>query len=123
MISPRTHGWMDYAAGLLFLAAPSIWRFGSIATSFCYVVGAAVIVMSLMTAYSMGVFRVIPFRVHRFVDLVLGPVLVVAPWLFGFPDDVHARNFMVIAGLGVFVLTLMTAPRGRAADEPYPHPA
>lgn len=123
MISPRTHGWMDYAAGLLFLAAPSIWRFGSIATSLSYVIGAAVIVMSLMTAYSMGVFKVIPFRVHRFVDLMLGPLLVVAPWLFGYPDDAHARNFMVIAGLGVFVLTLMTSHGGRAADEPYPHPA
>ena len=107
-LDPRVHGYLDYAAVLLVALAPWLFGFGGIAATLCYVVAAAQLGMSLLTAYPLGIAKVIPFPIHGGVELVVAIGLVVAPWLFGFDGVNAARNFFIAAGIGLGFVYLVT---------------
>src|SRR5688572_24617192 len=107
-LDPRVHGYLDYAAALLLALAPWLFGFGGTPAVLCYVLAASQLGMSLLTAYPLGIAKVIPFPVHGGVELIVAMFLVVAPWLFGFAGVDPARNFFIAAGLGLGVVYLTT---------------
>jgi hypothetical protein len=46
------------------------------------ILGWAALVHSLLTNYELGLFKVLPFRVHLTLDVFSGALLAVSPWLF-----------------------------------------
>ena len=53
--------------------------------------------------------RVIPTRIHGIVDYLMGGLLLVAPWLFGFADAGGAARWIPIGlGVGVILYSLVT---------------
>lgn len=58
----------------------------------------------LMSRWRMSLVKLIPCT-HFMLDLMLGALLIAAPFIFGFSDDGGATRFFVIAG----VLELLTA--------------
>jgi hypothetical protein len=107
-LDPRVHGYLDYAAVLGVALAPWLFGFGGTPALLCYVVAAMQLGMSLLTAYPLGIAKVIPFPVHGGVELAVGIFLVIAPWLFGFDGINAARNFFIAAGLGLGLVYLAT---------------
>lgn len=107
-LDPRVHGYLDYAAGLLLVVAPRLFGFAGTAAVICYVLAALHIGMSLLTAYPISVAKVVPFTVHGGVELITAIFLVVAPWLFGFDEVNAARNFFIVAGIGLGLVYLTT---------------
>ena len=47
-------------------------------------------------------------RVHNIVEYVLGALLLVAPWLFGFSDLDAARDVMLFSGAAIIIYSLLT---------------
>jgi hypothetical protein len=116
-IPTRTHGVIDYLMGALLILAPYLLGFadGTAAQWIPQVVGAALIGASLLTDYELGVVRVIPMPVHLFLDVAVGALLAVSPWLFGFADRVawpHLILGLLEIGMG---LTTSTTPATAAA--------
>ncbi|UQA57161.1 SPW repeat domain-containing protein [Polyangium aurulentum] len=101
ILSPRVHGYLDYLVVALLFLAPTLFGFGGIAASICYVLAPIQLVMSLLTAYPLGVAKVIPFPVHGGIELVTSIGLLAAPWLFGFSALDNARNFFIVAAVGL----------------------
>jgi hypothetical protein len=115
LLSPRVHGYLDYAAVIALSFGPTLFGFGrTTAGMICYVIAAALLVMSLLTAYPLGIKRVIPFTTHGGVELVVTLVFLLSPWLLRFWDQVAARNFYLVAGVALGIVYLMTDYR--AAD-------
>jgi hypothetical protein len=108
ILSPRVHGFIDYAIVALLVLAPTLFAFGGIAATICYVVAAFHLVMSLLTAYPLGVAKLIPFPVHGGIELAAGIALIVMPWIVGFSAVDNARNFFVIAGIATAAVWLTT---------------
>lgn len=50
----------------------------------------------------------IPTRVHGVIDYVVGVLLILAPFLFGFADGSAAQWVPMILGLGTIVYSLLT---------------
>lgn len=50
----------------------------------------------------------IPTKTHGVIDYVVGIVLIVAPFLFGFADVPAARNSAWIVGIGSLIYSLLT---------------
>jgi hypothetical protein len=48
--------------------------------------------------------KVLPLKLHKWVELAVGPILVVIPWVFGFAGDIRSRTVFMIAG---FVIILV----------------
>ena len=52
--------------------------------------------------------RFVPTRLHGVADYLLGALLVLAPWLFGFADDGAETWVPVALGAGVLLYSLLT---------------
>lgn len=108
VLDPKTHGILDYALAAMFLLAPSLFGFTEVAATASYVIGVVYIGTSLLTRYPLGALKVIPFPTHGVLESVMAAAWIVMPWLLGFAGDAAARNFFVIAGVGLLVVALLT---------------
>jgi hypothetical protein len=103
----HTHAAMEPVAALVLIASP--WLFGfdnaSDAKTIAIVLGVVGLLSGMATRWRMSVVKLIPLRMHFMTDLLLGALLIAAPFLFGFSDDGGATRFFVIAG----ALELLTA--------------
>src|SRR5438067_2227785 len=115
MFSTRTHAFIDYASGFLFIVSPWLFNFadGGAAQWTVVIVGVAILLMSLCTNYEGGVFKAIPMTAHLSMDVVAGIFLAVSPWLFGFANTVKWPH--LIFGIMEIGAGLMTS-RGTATN-------
>ncbi len=116
LLSPKVHGYLDYAAVVLLFLAPTLFGFSGLPATLCYVLGTAQLAMSLVTAYPLGALKMLPFTVHAGIELATALFLIVAPFLLGFSEMTDARNFFMIAGVGLGLVWLTT--NYKAADRP-----
>src|SRR5437764_12884443 len=83
IIPTRLHGMMDYAIGVVLVASPWIFGFadesGTAKWTFI-IIGAVILLTSVMTNYELGLMHVIPMHVHLWADAVAGIVLALSPW-------------------------------------------
>lgn len=121
LMSPRQHGYVDYAVVVLLALAPLALRLPPVPTAVCYVAAVAHLVVTLLSDQPLGAARKIPFSVHGALETSLAAVLIAAPWLFGFSAEVPARTFSVVIGLALVLLALGTRYSTGAASrhEPY----
>jgi len=115
-IDSKTHGFLDYASGILFIASPWLFDFttGDTAMWVPIVVGIIVLVMSLMTKYEMGAVYKIPFVVHLNIDVITGIFLIASPWIFGFAEVVkwpHVIFGILALGAGLFTKKNVQSPQ------------
>lgn len=117
MISTKVHGVIDYLMGVLLILLPFILDFPEgAATWLPIVLGAGTILYSLVTDYELGVASVLSMKVHLSIDLVAGLLLIAAPWLFGFADEVF-WPFVILGVLevGASLMTEKTSHRVETA--------
>lgn len=89
MINTKIHGYIDYMMGLLLIISPMLLDLPKGAASTLPVVlGIGTIIYSLLTDYELGLFKVVPLKLHLGIDLFAGLLLITAPWLFDFDDEV-----------------------------------
>ena len=125
-VSTRVHGALDYAMGLLLIVAPWLFGFasGGAETWVPVVLGAGVIVYSLLTRYEMGVVPAIGMTAHLWLDALGGAFLAVSPWVFGFADIIWWPH--VVFGVLEVAVALVTrrtpdkaaAPTARRVERP-----
>ena len=108
IINSKLHGVLDYLVGAILIISP--WLFGfansGAQTIIPVILGIGAILYSLVTKYELGIFKLIPFRIHLIFDILSGIFLASSPWLFGFADDVHVPHLIFgILEIGVALLT------------------
>ncbi len=76
-LSTRVHGMIDYATGALLIVAPWLFGFadGTAAQWVPVVLGAGILVMSLITNYELSLTRIVPMGAHLAVDGLGGALL------------------------------------------------
>jgi hypothetical protein len=107
-ISPRVHGILDYATVVVFLNAPMVFGFSGTPSAVLYWLAGIHLLMTGLTKFPYGVFKVIPFRIHGVIDVLGGVFLLAAPWIFGFASEDGARNFFLVLGVLSFVIAGLT---------------
>jgi len=103
------HAIADYAVGitLIVVALASGGSAGAVGTG--VVVGATVLLVSMLTKYPLGVAKVLPFTVHSAGDYLAAALLIVSPFALNFNDsDTGLTAFYVVAGIAVLAVSLIT---------------
>jgi hypothetical protein len=113
-IPSKVHAVIDYIVGLVLLFAPEIFGFSDIggpAVTIPRVLGVAILVMTVLTKHELGIIKVIPLRLHLWVDIIASAFLAVSPFLFNFSDD-QANVWMphLLAGIAYLLISLVTDP-------------
>jgi hypothetical protein len=110
-IPTRVHGAADYLVGLILIMAPFVLGFADngAAQWVPMIVGAAILIMSLMTDYELSLAKVIPMPLHLAMDAIGGLILLVSPWVFGFADQVYLPHVIIgILEIGAALATRTT---------------
>lgn len=109
------HGILEYIAGVLLIVAPFALAFeSSPAVAFSIVVGLLTLALAAVSTGPTGIVQQVPVPVHVALDFLLVPVLVAAPFLFGFDEETAPTALFI--GLGVVHLLLTIATRFRPSE-------
>ena len=103
------HALADYAVGgLLIVVAISVGgSTGAVGTGI--VVGATILVVSMLTRYPLGVIKVLPFTVHSAGDYLAAALLFASPFALKFNhSNAGLTAFYVAAGAAVLAVSLIT---------------
>jgi hypothetical protein len=113
-VPTAVHGVFDYVGAIGLIASPFIFRFadtGGIAVFLPIILGAGLLLYSLLTDYELGIpgVKFIPMSVHLTVDFVASAFLALAPFLFGYANlGLNVWLPQVIAGVSVIMLVLVS---------------
>src|ERR1700692_4103217 len=103
------HAVADYAVGLSLIVVAVVAGGAGKAVAPGVVVGAVVLIVSMLTKYPLGVFKVLPFTVHSAGDYLAAALLIVAPFALNFADaEGGLAAFYVVMGVAVLAVSLVT---------------
>src|SRR4051794_6431642 len=97
----KAHAALEPIVAIVLIAAPWIFAFNDVgsATAVSIAVGVIMLISGMSTRWRMSLVKLIPLRTHFRMDLVLGTLLIVAPFVFGDSDRGDATRFLVIMGI------------------------
>jgi hypothetical protein len=103
-----THGLLDNLAGIVLVVAPWIFDFQTIRGAAMHtpmIFGTLLLLSNILTKHELGLLRIISFRMHLRLDVLIGIGLAFSPWSFSFHDRVflpHLLGGLFIALLPIF---------------------
>lgn len=86
-ITKQIHAFLDYPVAIALIALPFLLGLGGmnpIAFQLSVATGVAAFILTLLTDHHLGVFRVLPYKIHLAVDFMVAIVFLLAPFIFSF---------------------------------------
>jgi hypothetical protein len=112
------HGLIEYAVGILLIAAPFIFGFDSTpATAAAVAVGLLLLAFTATSRLPTGLVPSISVGVHVTADIVLAVLLVAAPFVLGFRDEGAPTALFIVLGVLHLLVTIATRFRSPAESD------
>lgn len=119
IIPTRIHGILDYVYAIVLIAMPWIYGFSiyTYAPWIMLITGVCVIIFSLLTRYEKGYVGLISMRMHLWLDILIGVLLIAGPYLLNFdhyvtlPHRVMGAIAIIVALLTKTAVTSAPTPR------------
>ena len=113
LLDTKTHGYIDYFMSIFLILVPFIFHFEKegIESIVFYALGAGAFVYSILTNYELGLIKIIPMKMHLFLDVLSGIFLAASSWLLNFSDKVYLPH--LIFGVIEIGAGLMTSSQPR----------
>ncbi|MGR9100937.1 MAG: hypothetical protein ACU826_10255 [Gammaproteobacteria bacterium] len=106
IISPTLHGYLDYTTVALFFLAPSFFGLSGMAGGIAYALAVIHLALTVVTDFPLGVYKIISFPIHGWVERVVGPVLVLLPFALGFGGA--GKGFYIVVGIAIVLVGWLT---------------
>ena len=109
------HGLIEYATGVLCIAAPFLLSFeASAAKAVAIIVGLVLLTVAAATDGPTSLVDQIPVSAHVALDYVLAILLVALPFIAGFSDETAPTAFFLALGVAHLLITIGTRFRKAA---------
>lgn len=124
VIPGRVHTLIGLVVGVVLIVAPWIFGFADVAAAMwtAIIIGVVILLSELTTTSPVSPLKLVPMRIHIWADVVVGLVLAVSLWLFGFADrgaNVWVPHLVVgIAVIGYALITRTDADPAVATTRP-----
>ena len=115
IISPTHHGYLDFITVVIFLFAPTVFGLNGLPAVLAYLLAVIHLAVTLATDFPSGVIKIIPFTLHGLIERVVGPLLVVIPFILGFANEAAARNFYIFIGIIIIIVGVLTDYEGKTS--------
>jgi hypothetical protein len=106
-ISLRAHGYLDYATVAVFLLAPRLIGLTGLPAVFAYVLAGVHLLMTVFTEFPLSLVKLIPLRVHGWVEYAVGPALILAALTPPFAQP-PARLFYIVMGVAIILVGVLS---------------
>lgn len=110
-VTRTIHAYLDYPVAAALMGLPFLLSLGEsnpLALWLSVATGAAALVLTVLTDHHLGLIRVLPYKLHLTVDLIVGITFLAAPFLFGFAGLDSA--FYLLNGAAVVAVISLSAP-------------
>ncbi|MDZ7717736.1 MAG: hypothetical protein U5K72_02805 [Balneolaceae bacterium] len=114
ILTPRFHGYLDYLTVAIFLIAPLLLGLEGLSAIFSYILGAIHLLMTILTDFSLGFAKLIPIKTHGWIETVVGPLVLLLPFILGFNET--ARTFYIAMGAIIIIASLLTDYKQASLD-------
>lgn len=116
-VTKTIHAWLDYPVALALIALPFVLGLGTsnpLALTISPVVGVAAFLLTVFTNHHLGLFRVLPYKLHLAVDLAVGVLFLTLPFALGFTGLDAA--FYWLNGAAVVAVISLSKPETEMAS-------
>lgn len=116
-VTRNIHAYLDYPVAFALMGLPFLLGLGQsnpLALWLSVVTGVAAFVLTVLTDHHLGVWRVLPYKVHLAVDLLVGVTFLAAPSLLGF-SGLDAIYYWLNGAAVVAVISLSAPEEGVTA--------
>jgi hypothetical protein len=104
LISPKLHGIIDYFLIIFLYASPTFFAMQKDVATYVYLLATAQLILTIITDYSFGMFRMVPLKVHQFIELAISLGMIIAAFTLFQYDE---RTQPYFAALGIFWLIVV----------------
>ncbi len=101
IIAPRVHGFIDYILVVFLLLSPTLFGMTGLLANLTYALGAVHLLLTIFTAFSLGLIKIVPFPIHGLIELVVGIALIICAFTL-FRTETFGHFYY--AGLGIVIL-------------------
>lgn len=107
LINTKAHAALDYLLGIVLLFCPTLFDTGTGAAGFtCIAFAIFISALALFTKFEWSWLKIVPLRLHLWLDMIAGIILASSPWLFGFNERVIKPH--LVFGLSLTVTAALT---------------
>lgn len=107
-LSSKLHGIIDYVVVIFLLASPSLFGLPEFTACCTYILAGIHFTLTILTDFELGLIKVIPFKVHGMVELIVSLALIGFAFYVGGREGDLARNFYIGFGIAVFLTWLIS---------------
>jgi len=107
-INSKLHGIIDYLVVIFLWASPSLFNLPPGTAMFTYILGGIHLLLTLFTDFEFGAFKVIPFHIHGWIELIVSVALGGLAFYFYTINDAVSHKFYVFFAIAVFLTWLLT---------------
>jgi hypothetical protein len=107
VISPSTHGALDYLIIIFLWASPTLFVLSGDVARYTYLLGLVHLVLTLITNSSAGIFRFISMTVHGVIELLVAIGLIILSFTV-LQYDERGHNFYLWFGIALLVIVVIT---------------
>ncbi len=108
IISSKFHGILDYLTVIFLFAAPTLFKMEGSLSTFTYVLAGIHLLLTGFTNFEVGIFKVIPFRIHGLIEVVVSVALTAAAFWFNTNDSELGFYSYIILAVVILVVFLLT---------------
>lgn len=107
IISSKFHAVLDYLLIMLLLASPDIFGLSTTASTLAYVLGIVHFLLTVMTNFSGGIFKIIPLKLHGIIEFFVSAILIILAFTL-FKGNLTDEIFFACFGLLILIIFALT---------------
>ena len=106
VLTPQIHGIIDYASVLGLALAPTLFGLQGVSATFAYALAVIHLIMTVLTAFPLGLVKIIPLKLHGIVEIIVGVSLVALPWALAGALDLGNPGRIFYTGFGAVLIVV-----------------
>ncbi|MEO7962027.1 MAG: hypothetical protein ABIR19_10800 [Ginsengibacter sp.] len=108
IISPTVHAILDYATVIFLLAAPSLFAMEGPLSTFTYALAGIHFLLTILTSFPLGLIKVIPFRIHGIIEVIVSLALAGVAFWFKSNDSLTGFYFYLVLAVIIMIVFVLT---------------
>ena len=117
-LSPKVHGIIDYFVVIFLFCSPVLFGLARRTVTFTYVLASVHLLLTILTNYDLGLFKLIPFPLHGLIELIVSVALIILSYTL-LKNNANGKMFYLAFGAGLLLIWLVTDYKnGPAKDIP-----
>jgi len=108
IISSKVHGILDYATSAFLLLSPTLFKMDGSLCTITYILGVVHFCLTALTIFGVGIIKIIPFRIHGLIEVVVAIGLAALAFWFYHNDNTLGFYFYMALAVTIMLVFVLT---------------